>query len=168
MRRGARIVALVLGVALIGAWGVGSSGETEAAWADREFGRTILTARVIDRPTISSCSYDPGVAGILLASITVVWSFPAGQGYVQPANVRFALSNNTASTTEVTVSPTPTGTVVANGFSSRLSLGILSGTLGGSYGVFVRTLEPSGWTSQPATALVTVNLLTLGWTCVVT
>lgn len=124
-------------------------------------GQVELSARRISPPTISSCTYEPGVAGIL-GSVIVYWSFPAGSSYVQPANAQFQLAYNVSNPAVV---PTPTGTASGAGFATRISLGLLGGTLGGTYRIQLRVKESNSWTSQPATAVATVNLLTAAYSC---
>ncbi|CAD5992225.1 hypothetical protein [Agreia sp. COWG] len=159
--RGGRVLALILGLGLMMQWGMTHTADTEATWAASEGGQVELSARRISPPTISSCTYEPGVAGIL-GSVIVYWSFPAGSSYVQPANAQFQLAYNAGNPAVV---PTPTGTASGAGFATRISLGLLGGTLGGTYRIQLRVKESNSWTSQPATAVATVNLLTAAYSC---
>jgi len=167
MRRGDRIVALVLGVAVIAAWGAGRVDETEAAWTDRESVRTTLTATTIPKPVIQSCVLSPGTLGAN-PTITMKWNFPAGAGYAAPANVAYAvaegglLSNLTVVVLGQGVS---TSGPVSGTYTTTVSSSILGGLLGGSYGLYLQTVDTTGWTSERTGATAAMGLLGANPTC---
>ncbi|KJC64060.1 hypothetical protein [Agreia bicolorata] len=168
MRRGSRIAALVVGAALIAAWGIGGGvDETEASWTDQEFARTTLTATTIPNPVIQSCVLSPGTLGTN-PTITMKWNFPAGTGYAAPANVAYAvaegglLSNLTVALLGqgITTSGPVSGT-----YTTTFSSSLLGGLLGGSYGLYLQTVDATGWTSGRAGATAAMGLVGANPTC---
>lgn len=168
MRRGSRIVALMLGATLIAGWGASHLEHTEAAWSDRETANATLAARKLERPTISSCSIDPNLLA-LTAVITVVWSFPPGYNYVQGTNNRFTLQRNAGSPAVVTpaIGPQTGGSI-----TTKWTTGLLSSTLGATFYITLQSVEPvaqaTTWTSDPATATATIAALGASTSCVAT
>ena len=125
--------------------------QTDASWRASEYASATFTAMTLQKPTISGCSYDPGLLGATPV-ITVTWQFAAGTPTSSAAGYA-ASSGSVLGTplTGVTSSTTPTvgtGTVYTTTFKGS----ILGGLLGATYTVGIRT-QLGTWTSPYGTAL---------------
>ncbi|WP_423183039.1 hypothetical protein [Arthrobacter sp. NyZ413] len=143
---------------------------TEASWTDSEFGAGTLTAATIAPPVmISPCALDPGTLGTNPV-ITVNWRFPAGSAYSAPANVSYfvASGGSLANLTPVALGSNLSTTGPVSGvYTTQFKSGILSGLLGGSYGVYLQTKDGSGWVSTLAVANASMGLVGSNPTCAV-
>ncbi|MHC6223085.1 hypothetical protein [Arthrobacter sp. MMS24-S77] len=134
---------------------------TDASWTSSEFGTGALTAATIPPPVmISPCTLSTGLAGANPV-ITVNWQFPAGTGYGVPANVNYFVASGGLLSNLTPVAPgsslATTGPV--NGvYTTQFKSGILSGLLGGTYGVYLQAKDGSGWVSTLATANASMGL----------
>ncbi|KQO11244.1 hypothetical protein ASF06_00795 [Agreia sp. Leaf244] len=167
MRRANRVVAIVLGAAVIAGWGVGGADETEASWAEKEVAQTTLTATTVPKPVIQSCVLSPGTLGTS-PTITVKWNFPAGTGYAAPANIAYAVAEGglLPNLTVVLLGQGVTTTgPVAGTYTTTFAASVLGGLLGGSYGLYLQTVDATGWTSVRAGATATMGLLGANPTC---
>jgi hypothetical protein len=134
---------------------------TESSWVASEFGTGALAAATISPPLmISPCTLITGLAGANPV-ITVNWRFPAGTAYTAAANVNYYVASGGVLANLAPVSPgsnlTTTGPV-AGVYTTQFKSGVLSGLLGGSYGVYLQTKDSSGWVSTLATANASMGL----------
>ena len=167
MRRGSRIVALVLGATLVAGWGASHLEHTEAAWSDRETANATLAANTIAKPVIQNCDLNTGLAGINPV-ITMKWNFPAGTTYVAPANIRYSLAEGGV-LSNLTIAllgrgVTTTGPV-AGTYTTTFSGSLLGNLLGGSYGIYLQTVDSTGWISTRAGATASMGLLGANRSC---
>ncbi|MDQ0032152.1 hypothetical protein [Arthrobacter bambusae] len=146
------------------------TGTTDASWTASEFGSGTLKAFKVPAPVmISPCTLSTGFAGADPV-ITVNWQFPAGTGYVAPANVNYYVASGglLSNLTPVTVGSSLATTGPVNGiYTTQFKSGILSGLLGGSYGVYLQTKDGSGWVSTLATANASMGLAGINPVCTV-
>jgi hypothetical protein len=142
---------------------------TDASWTDSEYAQATLAGAVISPPTMDTCSLNPGLFG-LSPVVTITWHFPAGGGYSPSTNVGYAVAQGGLGATQVVVSTG--GNLSTSGpssgeYTTKYQSGLFSGLLGGSYGIFVRTLDDSAWSSTQASALASMALLGLNPRCVI-
>ncbi|WP_156351619.1 hypothetical protein [Agreia sp. Leaf210] len=167
MRRGSRIVALMLGVTLVAGWGASHLEHTEAAWSDRETANATLVAMTIPKPVVQSCVLTSGLLGANPV-VTVKWNFPAGTGYVVPANVAYGVSEG-AVLSNVTVALLGQGVTTsgpaAGTYTTTFSGSLLGGLLGGSYGLYLQTADGTGWRSAWSGSTASMGLLGANPTC---
>lgn len=134
---------------------------SDASWTSSEFGTGALKAATIPPPVmISPCTLSPGAAGTDPV-ITVNWQFPAGTGYGVPANVNYYVANGglLSNLTAVTPGSSLATTGPVNGvYTTQFKSGVLSGLLGGTYGVYLQTKDGTGWVSTRATANASMGL----------
>lgn len=137
------------------------TGTTDASWSASDFGAGTLNALRVPPPVmIGPCTLSPGLAGANPV-ITVNWQFPAGTGYVAPANVNYYVASGglLSNLTPVTPGSSLATTGPANGvYTTQFKSGILSGLLGGTYSVYLQTKDGSGWVSTLATANASMGL----------
>jgi hypothetical protein len=144
--------------------------ETAATWADSEFSRGSFTATVIQPPVMQTCSLSPGFLGTNPV-VTVTWRFPTGGSYVTPDNVAYyvALGGLLGNLIHVLLgSDLSTTGPVGGTYTTNYKAGILGGLLGGSYGVYLQTVDGSGWTSTLASATASMGLLGANPQCLIT
>ena len=146
------------------------TGATDASWTAPEFDSGTLNALKVAPPVmIGPCTLSPGLAGANPV-ITVNWQFPVGTGYVAPANVNYYVASGglLSNLTPVTPGSSLATTGPTNGvYTTQFKSGILSGLLGGSYGVYLRTKDGSGWVSTLATANASMGLAGTNPVCTV-
>lgn len=156
-----RAVALVVASALIVIGLIGTRDDfTEATWTTTEHLNTTLATPLIASPVISSCVASSGTLG-MNPTVTAVWHFPAGSGYVTPTNVVYlaSASGTVASLVVVAVGSTVATTgPVGTDYTTVFSGSMLSGLLGGSAMIALESTV-AGWTSAPATATASISLL---------
>ncbi|MBH0130595.1 hypothetical protein [Salinibacterium sp. NK8237] len=143
---------------------------TEAAWVDGEYAQASITAATIAPPVIDTCSLSPGFAG-LNPVVTMKWGFPAGSNYTAPSNVEYFVASGGllgSLTSAVLGTSLSTSGPVSGTYTTQFKSGILGGLLSGSYGVFVQTKDPSGWTSAPASATASMGFGGANPQCVIT
>jgi hypothetical protein len=142
-----------------------------ATWADSEFSQGSFTAAVIQPPVMQTCSLDPGSLG-LNPVVTVTWRFPTGSSYITPGNVAYYVAKGGLLGNLLNVvlgsDLSTTGPDVGGTYTTLYKAGILSGLLGGSYGVYLQTLDNSGWTSTLASAIASMGLAGINPQCVIT
>jgi hypothetical protein len=134
---------------------------TDASWGDAEVANGTFVAKTIAKPMMSSCSLAPGTGGTNPA-ITVKWKFPTGTTYVVPSNVSYAVAKGGLASNLTPVTPgtnlSTTGPDASLTYTTKYGSGILTGLLGGSYLVGIRSVDSKGWTSSYATALASMGL----------
>lgn len=138
---------------------------TDAAWTDVEQARGAFTARVVTPVTLLSCVAAPGLLG-LAPTVTVDWTVPAdfnGAGDV----FEFGAAPGVAPATLTLQTTNVSTTNIPGGLRTVFSGPLLGALLGGYATIGIRVKQPSGWTSQWATATGGVGLLGLGNVCVV-
>lgn len=159
-------VALGLGMVLL-ILTAGRPDPTEASWQDTEFAQASFSAKVIPPVVIDTCALT-GVLGLLPVA-RVTWHFPQPTLYTATANASYytAKDNNLTLLENVTLGPDlTTSGPVNNIYTTEFKSGLLSGLLGGTYGVFIATTE-AGWTSALAGGVASLSLLGLNPKCVV-
>lgn len=137
------------------------AGVTQAAWVNSEYASATVSAAVIQPPEITSCTLTPGFLGTAPV-VTLTWKFPAGSGYSTPNNVAYAVAEGGLLgpiTSVVLGSALATTGPSADVYTTQFKSGILGGLLGGSYGIFVQSVDGSGWTSLRAGATASMGLL---------
>ncbi|CAN5236371.1 hypothetical protein BH09ACT1_BH09ACT1_26460 [soil metagenome] len=164
-----RVIALVLASALVALGLFGTRNDfTEATWVTSEYANAPLATPLIAPPVITSCVANGGVLGAN-PTVTLVWHFPTGSGYVVPGNIAYfaSASNTLATLLVVAVGPTvaTTGPVGVD-YTTVFSGSLLSGLLGGSVMVALESTV-SGWTSAPASASASMALLGINPTCTI-
>ena len=167
MRRGSRILTMVIGVILVAGWGASHLEHTEAAWSDREMAKATLEATTIPKPVVQSCVLTTGALGVNPV-VTVKWNFPAGTGYAAPANVAYGVSEG-ALLSNVTVALLGQGVTtsgpVAGTYTTAFSGSLLAGLLGGSYGLYLRSVDATGWRSAWSGSTASMGLLGVNPVC---
>lgn len=150
--------------------GSAGTGTTDASWTASEFGSGNLKALTVQAPVmVGMCTLSPGLAGANPV-ITVTWQFPAGTGYVVPANVNYYVASGglLSNLTPVTPGSSLATTGPANGiYTTQFKSGILSGLLGGTYSVYLQTKDGSGWVSTMAKANASMGLAGINPVCTV-
>ncbi|MBH0007833.1 hypothetical protein [Salinibacterium sp. SWN1162] len=168
LRRAVLIALAVAGIASLVLVTQTRAGVTQAAWVDSEYATATVSAAVIAPPEITSCSLAPGFLG-LSPTVTLKWKFPAGGGYSTPSNVAYAVAEGglLGTVTSVLLGSALTTTGPSAGvYTTKFESGILGGLLGGSYGIFVQTVDGS-WTSQRAGATASMGLGGSGAQCTI-
>jgi hypothetical protein len=167
MRRVSSIVAIGVGLTLVMGSGARHIEPTEAAWSDRETAKATLEATTIPKPVVQSCVLTTGALGINPV-VTVKWNFPAGTGYVAPANVNYGVSEG-AVLSNVTVALLGQGVTtsgpVSGTYTTAFSGSLLAGLLGGSYGLYLRSVDASGWRSAWSGSTASMGLLGVNPAC---
>jgi len=145
------------------------AGPSEATWTVPTFASGTVSAKVIPPPTLgSTCTLDPGLLGAD-PTVTITWQFPAGSGYVNPANVRYYVASGglLPALTNVLLGSNLTTTGPVGGvYTTKFLSGLLSGLLGGTYLVGIRSYENT-WTSTLASANASMLALGANPTCVI-
>jgi hypothetical protein len=164
-----RVIALALAGALVALGLFGARNDfTEATWVTTEYANAPLATPLIAPPVLTSCVANGGVLGAN-PTVTLVWHFATGSGYVAPANVVYyaSASNTIATLILITIGPTvaTTGPVGVD-YTTVFSGSLLSGLLGGSVMVAVASTV-SGWTSAPASASASMALLGINPVCTI-
>ncbi|MFH5879303.1 hypothetical protein [Arthrobacter sp. NA-172] len=141
---------------------------SEASWTGSEVTAGLLTAVTIAPPVITDCTLS-SVAGVNPV-ITVTWKFPVGSGYGIPANVNYYVASGAklSNLTPVTPGSSLTTTGPANGaYTTQFKSALLSGLLGGTYGVYLQSKDGSGWVSTLAGANASMGLAGINPVCTV-
>lgn len=137
---------------------------TDAAWTEPEAGRGTLGALSLPPPAISSCTARNVL--VLGAEITIIWT-PAA-GYTSGESEFVAGSSpDLGSALGLLSGVSTTGT---GPYTTKFSAGALSGLLGGTIYVGVRTTRDYGstvWRSTTPTATATIPALVGTGTCTV-
>ena len=144
--------------------------DSAATWADSEFSKGSFTATVIQPPVIQTCSLTTGFLGADPV-VTVSWRFPTGSSYISPDNVAYYVAQKGLLSNLLHVllgSDLVTTGPVGGLYTTKYKAGILNDLLGGSYGVYLQTVDGSGWTSTLASAIASVGLLGVNPQCVIT
>lgn len=157
-----RVAAAIAVVAALLVFTQPAPAQTEAVWADTEFGSGSFTALTVPSVTTSACTVNPGLAGVL-GSFTVTFQLPAGYTI---SNIGYAVANNAAMTGATTVTPTVAGPSGSN-YTATFGTGLL-GLLGADAYLGIRVNQPStspAWTSPYKVAHGVVALLALNSSC---
>ncbi|KGJ72791.1 hypothetical protein GY21_13075 [Cryobacterium roopkundense] len=165
VRRG--IAAGALALLMLGVVGQ-TAASTTAAWSDPSYHQAQFTTLVVSPPAISTCVLTPGLLGTS-PTITLTWRLPAGTSYTT-ANVRYYVAQGGLLgnlTTVVLGANLSTTEVSAGVYQTQFRSGLLGGLLGGSYGVYLQTVDGSGWTSTLASATASMGLAGASPRCVV-
>lgn len=144
--------------------------DSAATWADSEFSQGSFTATVIQPPVMQTCSLSPGLLGANPV-VTVTWRFPTGSSYITPDNVAYYVAQGglLGNLLHVLLGSDLSNTGPVGGtYTTKYKAGILGGLLGGSYGVYLQTVDDSGWTSTLASAIASMGLLGADPQCVIT
>jgi hypothetical protein len=154
-----RLSASIVGLAALLLAAQPAPAQTEAAWADVEFGSGSFTAFTVPSPAITSCTFNPNAIG-LLSSYTVVYTIPAGY------TINYAYSPNASFASPTVITPTSTsGTTTV---TSTFSLGLLGGLLGSNVYVGARlTLPSTSWSSPYRLVNGTSNALGTNGNCAI-
>jgi hypothetical protein len=119
---------------------------------------------------MQTCSLSPGLLGTNPV-VTVTWRFPSGSSYTAPPNVAYFVAQGGLLGNLVSVllgSDLSTTGPVSGIYTTKYQAGILGGLLGGSYGVYLQTVDGSQWTSTLASATASMGLLGANPQCVIT
>jgi hypothetical protein len=143
---------------------------TDASWTDDEYSHAALAGAVIAPPTIDTCSYAlPFLAPN--AIVTITWKFPAGT-YAAPGNVAYATARGGIASTQTAVVPGstlattgPVGGEYTTQFKNIPAPDFIGGM---AYGIFIQTVDGSGWNSVKASAGVSTGPLGLSPRCTIT
>ncbi|MGX5696665.1 hypothetical protein ACWKWP_10755 [Agromyces soli] len=136
---------------------------TEAAWSRAETGAGAVSALTVPPPTLSACTARNVL--ILGAEITVTWTPAAGYASNEAEFVAGS-SPDLGSALGLLSGVTTTGTTAP--YTTTFSAGALSGLLGGTIYVGVRTARNYGstiWRSVTPTATATVPAVVGTGTC---
>lgn len=157
-------------LALLVFGGVGqTSTSTIAAWSDPGYQQGQFTTLVVEPPVISACTLTPGLLGTN-PTVTLTWRLPAGTSYT-PANVAYYVAQGgllTNLTTALLGANLATVQASPGVYQTQFRSGLLGGLLGGSFGVYLQTVDGSGWTSTLASATASMGLAGAGARCAVT
>lgn len=159
---GQRVAASIAVVAALVVFAQPAPAQTEAVWADAEFGAGAFTALTVPPVTTTACGVNPGLAGIL-GSFTVTFQLPAGYTI---SNVTYAVANNAAMTGATTVSPTVAGPSGSN-YTATFGTGLL-GLLGSNVYLGILVNQPStspAWSSPYKVAHGVVSALAVNSSC---
>jgi len=143
---------------------------SEASWTDSDFATGTFSAAVIQPPLIDTCVLTPGALG-LNPVVTITWRFPAGSGYSTPSNVSYAVASGGIGNVVTVLLPGAnlTTTGPSSGvYTTQFKSGALTGLLGGSYGIFVQSVDGSSWVSPRASATASMGLAGANPQCVIT
>lgn len=162
---------VVVGLLIVaGSLAIAPVKQTVASWTDSEYATGSFVATVIQPPVMTGCSLSPGLLGTNPV-ITVTWQFPLHTPtYVTPGNAAYfvAQSGLLTNLTSVLLGTNLTTTGPVSGvYTTQFRSGILGGLLGGSYGVYLQTVDASGWTSTLAAALASMGLAGINPQCTV-
>lgn len=132
----------------------------ENGWTDTEFAAGSFTAKTVPTPIGNTCSYTPGVLGLIGVAVTVRWTLPEGSAAYGPANVQAGYLSSGALSQLVdgilaNVTTTESGGIFTTKASSLLGVGIFNSNrvLG------VRIVDPSGWQSPWIVGTATSQVL---------
>ena len=145
-----------------------SAASTDAAWSDPSYHQGAFSTIVVAPPAISACSLSPGLLGTS-PTITLTWQLPAGTSYTT-SNVKYYVAQGGLLTNLTTVllgANLTTAQTSPGVYQTQFKSGLLGGLLGGSYGVYLQTVDGSGWTSNLASATASMGLVGANPRCVV-
>jgi hypothetical protein len=165
MRRTVLAALAVIGFALVILVAPARVHDSAATWADSEFSQGSFTATVIQPPVMQTCSLSTGLLGADPV-VTVTWRFPTGSSYITPDNVAYYVAQGGLLGNLLHVllgSALSTTGPVGGTYTTQYKAGIL----GGSYGVYLQTVDDSGWTSTLASAIASMGLLGANPQCVI-
>jgi hypothetical protein len=164
VRRRTRAIALAVALAgTLAAVGAVPAEPTEAAWSGGQSGAASVAALTVPPPTLSSCTARNVL--VLGAEIAVVWTPAAGYAATEAEFVTGS-SPDLGSALGLLSGVTTTGT--GPSYTTTFSAGALSGLLGGTIYVGVRTARNYGavtWRSTTPTATATVPAVIGTGTC---
>lgn len=165
MNRREKMTSAVAGVALLALVTIVGWQWTLASWVSREYAAGTFAAKTIPPPVISSCTLLPGPSGASPV-VTIVWNFPSGNGYVNPANIQYfrASGGLLAGLTPVGSSTVTTTGPVGVNYTTVFGSALLAGLLGSSYLVGLRDFE-NGWTSTLTSSTAAMGPLGINATC---
>ncbi|SDP36732.1 hypothetical protein SAMN04515671_3905 [Nakamurella panacisegetis] len=136
---------------------------TSASWNDNEFGAGAFSAKTIPPPTISACVLQSGLLGANPV-VTITWQLPIGAGY-SLTNIHYYTNGGSGLTEILAGNPGLTTTGPSGGnYTTAFSSGLLSGLLGSSYIIGLRSAE-NGWSSTLSSWTAAMGLLGANPTC---
>lgn len=139
---------------------------TEAAWTAREINSATFKAMVLQAPTMTGCTFNPGLVG-LGSTIRIQWTAPGNMVFQPATNLDYTLAREDGAGQLLPLTPTGFSTTGPAGGTYTSTISFTTLALGTRYRVNFRSKVGTQWLSNQSSAAHATSPPVVSSTCTV-